>query len=45
MNKELEAFIDYLDAQRDHVPGIPEGLSDQDLQRPVLSSGWSWCGI
>jgi Protein of unknown function (DUF664) len=41
VNKELEAFIDYLDAERDHVLGILNGLSDQDLRRPVLPSGWN----
>jgi hypothetical protein len=41
VNKELEAFIDYLDAERDHVQGILEGLADKDLHRPVLPSGWS----
>ncbi len=41
MNKELEAFIDHLDAERDHVQGILEGLADKDLHRPVLPSGWS----
>ena len=41
MNKELDAFIDYLDAERDHVLGILDGLSEDDLRRPVLPSGWS----
>jgi hypothetical protein len=41
VNKELDAFIDYLDAQRDHVLGILDGLSEDDLRRPVLPSGWS----
>ena len=41
MNKELEAFINYLDAERDHVLGILEGLSDHDLRRPILPNGWS----
>jgi hypothetical protein len=41
VNKELDAFIDYLDAERDHVLGILDGLSEDDLRRPVLPSGWS----
>jgi hypothetical protein len=38
---ELEALNQALDSQRGHVLGILEGLSDQDLRRPVLPSGWS----
>ena len=41
MNNELEAFIDHLDTAREHVLGILEGLTEQDLRRPVLPSGWS----
>ena len=35
----------YLDAQRRHVVGILEGLSSEDLRRPVLPSGWSCLGL
>jgi hypothetical protein len=38
---ELEALNHALDSQRGHVLGILEGLSEQDLRRPVLPSGWS----
>jgi hypothetical protein len=38
---ELDALNQALDSQRGHVLGILEGLSDQDLRRPVLPSGWS----
>ena len=38
---EREALLGYLDSQRRHVLGILEGLSDDDLRRPVLPSGWS----
>jgi hypothetical protein len=41
MGREIRAFIDYLDAERGHVLGILDGLSDPDLRRPVLPSGWS----
>lgn len=34
-------LLRYLDRQRDHVLGILDGLSDDDLRRPVLPSGWS----
>nr|WP_202538269.1 DinB family protein [Streptomyces sp. SID8379] len=30
-----------MDGQRGHVLGILEGLSEEDLRRPVLPSGWS----
>ncbi|MGW2590049.1 DinB family protein [Streptomyces sp. NPDC001515] len=41
MNGELDALKDALDGQRAHVLGILEGLSEEDLRRPVLPSGWS----
>src|SRR5580700_7866088 len=31
--------------QRDHVVEILEGLSDKDLQRPVLPSQWTCLGL
>ncbi|MGN9758046.1 DinB family protein [Streptomyces sp. SD31] len=41
MNAELGALKGALDRQREHVLGILEGLSEEDLRRPVLPSGWS----
>lgn len=41
MNAELDALKSALDHQRAHVLGILEGLSEEDLRRPVLPSGWS----
>ena len=41
MNAELDALKCALDRQREHVVGILEGLSEEDLRRPVLPSGWS----
>jgi hypothetical protein len=38
---EAEVLLSYLDDQRAHVLGILDGLSEQDLLRPVLPSGWS----
>ncbi len=38
---ELEALKEALGGQRGHVLGILEGLSEQNLRRPVLPSGWS----
>jgi uncharacterized damage-inducible protein DinB len=36
---------DYLGQGRRHVLGILEGLSDEDLRRPILPSGWSCLGL
>ncbi|MEU2675225.1 DUF664 domain-containing protein [Streptomyces sp. NPDC007164] len=41
MNAELDALKIALDCQRQHVLGILAGLSEKDLRRPVLPSGWS----
>ena len=38
---EKTALLTALRNQREHVLGILEGLSDQDLRRSVLPSGWS----
>jgi hypothetical protein len=37
--------VETLDGQREHVVGILEGLSDEELRRPVLPSGWSCLGL
>jgi uncharacterized damage-inducible protein DinB len=34
-----------LDAQRKHVVGILDGLSEDDFHRPVLPTGWSCAGL
>ncbi len=39
---ESGALLSYLNAQREHVMGILEGLSEEALRRPVLPSGWNW---
>lgn len=41
MDQETEALLGCLDQQRDHVTGILDGLSEEELRRPVLPSGWS----
>lgn len=41
VNAELDALKGALDHQREHVLGILEGLSEKDLRRSVLPSGWS----
>ncbi len=37
---ETELLLGFLDEQRHHVLGILEGLSEEQLRRPVLPSGW-----
>jgi uncharacterized damage-inducible protein DinB len=44
-NAEARALLDTLTSQREHVLGILEGLSDGDLRRPVLPSGWTCLGL
>ncbi len=45
MTKESQAFVSSLADQRDHVLGILEGLSEEDLRRPILPSGWTCAGL
>jgi len=45
IGKELRALLSSLSFQRDHVLGILEGLSEEDLRRPVLPSGWTCLGL
>lgn len=42
---EAVLLIDWLDAQRGHAIEILEGLSDEDLRRPIFPSGWSCLGM
>ena len=42
---ETEALLSSLNAQRRHVLGILADLSDEDLRRPVLPSGWTCVGL
>ncbi|GIH15761.1 hypothetical protein Raf01_39330 [Rugosimonospora africana] len=45
MTDESAALLTALTAQRRHVLGILEGLSDDALRRPVLPSGWTCLGL
>lgn len=38
---EKAALIAWMQEQREHVVGILDGLSEADLRRPILPSGWS----
>lgn len=42
---ERDELLRYLTIGRDHVVGILEGLSEDQLRRPVLPSGWSCLGL
>jgi len=42
---ESKMLLAYLNAQREHVLGILEGLDEEALRRPVLPSGWSCLGL
>ncbi len=44
-DKERAALLGWLDGQRRHVLGVLTGLSDADLRRPVLPSGWTCLGM
>ena len=39
------ALVNHLTGVRRHVTGQLEGLSDEQLRRPVLPSGWSCLGL
>ncbi|MDQ1424859.1 MAG: hypothetical protein QOD72_2357 [Acidimicrobiaceae bacterium] len=45
MLDEAQMLLRYLNAQRKHVLGAVEGLSDELLRRPVLPSGWHCLGM
>ena len=45
MDQERAGLLDFLNAERDHVLGILEGFSEEQLRRPVLPSGWNCLGM
>ena len=45
MLPERTALLSRLSGQRDHVLAQLEGLTDEQLRRPVLPSGWSCLGL
>jgi uncharacterized damage-inducible protein DinB len=45
MTKESQALLSSLADQRDHVLGILEDLSEEDLRRPILPSQWTCAGL
>lgn len=42
---ENDLLVGRLGSQREHVVGILEGLSEEEIRRPVLPSGWSCLGL
>src|SRR5215213_7810932 len=42
---EKDLLLATLGGQRNHILGILEGLSEDDLRRPMLPSGWSCLGL
>ena len=42
---ERAELLEYLTLGREHVVGILEGLSEDQLRRPVLPSGWNCLGL
>jgi len=42
---ESEVLQSTLNGARSHVVGILDGLSDEDLHRPALPSGWTCLGL
>jgi hypothetical protein len=45
VSREREVLLGQLDSQRRHILGILEGLSEEQLRRPVLPSGWNCLGL
>lgn len=45
MSAESRTLLSTLNSQREHVLGILDGLSEEDLRRPVLPSGWTCLGL
>jgi Protein of unknown function (DUF664) len=45
MDEETALLLGFLNGEREHVQGILEGFSEEQLRRPVLPSGWSCLGM
>ncbi len=43
--RETGVLLSSLNDQRSHVLGALDGLTDDDLRRPVLPSGWTSIGL
>ena len=45
VDHETEVLRGFLDVEREHVLGILEGFSEEQLRRPMLPSGWNCLGM
>jgi hypothetical protein len=45
VNREKQVLMRHLEGQRRHVLAMLKGLSDEQLRRPVLPSGWHCLGL
>ena len=45
VDDEIDALVASLNTQRERVLGALEGLSDEQLRRPALPSGWTPLGL
>ncbi|HVC39339.1 MAG TPA: DinB family protein [Candidatus Dormibacteraeota bacterium] len=45
LNTETEVLLRYLQEQRDHVLGTLEGLTEEEMHRAMLPSGWTFLGL
>ena len=45
MDTEKDALVASLNQVREHITGALEGLSEEDLHRPALPSGWTPLGM
>jgi hypothetical protein len=43
--RQRAALLSSLNSQREHILGILDGLSEEDLRRPVLPSEWTCLGL
>ena len=43
--RQRAALMSSLNSQREHILGILDGLSEEELHRPVLPSGWTCLGL
>lgn len=42
---ETEVLLEYLQGQRDHVLGTLDGLTEEEMHRAMLPSGWTFLGL
>jgi uncharacterized damage-inducible protein DinB len=45
VEEDKALLLAYLNSARDHVVAALDGVSDADLRRPIVPSGWSMLGL